>query len=206
MAREHKASGAAFGIWGLAAGAAGSLCCLGPGAAVLLGLGSSSALWGAQISRPLAWSLGAALLAVGVTLARRRSRSCAVGAGRWRNAALLLASGALSYVLLGVLLPSVAARELEAAAPAAPPAAEPAPPAAAARRLTLNVAKMECPPCVTALRGLLRDQRGVRGFFAEYDVERVKIDYDSARLSAAALLRKLPPKYDAQVVSDAPLP
>jgi hypothetical protein len=172
---------------------------------VLLGLGGSSALWGAQLSQPLAWALGAALLALGLAFAWRHSRSCDVRAARWRSPLLLLASGALSYALLGVLLPSAAARQLEAAAPAAP-AAAPAPAEAPTRRLALNVAKMECPPCVSALRSLLSGQAGVRGLFAEPDVERVLIDYDSARLSAAALLRKIPAKYDAQVVSDAPLP
>ena len=203
MKRDPQESGAVFGIWGAVAGAVGSLCCLGPGAAVLLGLGSSSALWGATLSQPLAWALGAALLGLGALLAWRRQRSCAVGTARWRFPALLLASGALSYALLGTLLPSVAAQQIDAAAPAS---VSTKPFAAPARRLTLNVAKMECPPCAAALRSLLRREPGVRGFFAQQDIERVTIDYDSAALSKDALLRKLPPKYDAQIVSDAPLP
>ncbi|MBC8076323.1 MAG: heavy-metal-associated domain-containing protein [Chloroflexales bacterium] len=202
MARKPQASGAVFGFWGALAGAVGSLCCVGPGAAVLLGLGTSSALWGVQLSRPLAWVLGGALLTLGVALALRSSRSCAVPSARWRQPALLLASGALAYALLGALLPIVAARKLEAASPA-PVAVQPA--ASPTRRLTLNVAKMECLPCVTALQGLLRKQPGVRSFFAESEVERVTIDYDAAQLSPAQLLRKIPPKYDAQVVGDAPL-
>src|SRR5262245_56446698 len=64
--------------WGLLAGLAGSLCCLGPSAAVLLGLGSSSALFGLQLERPLAFGIGAALLFAGLAFALRRERACAV--------------------------------------------------------------------------------------------------------------------------------
>src|SRR5262245_10063684 len=82
--------------WGLLAGLAGSLCCLGPSAAVLLGLGSSSALFGLQLDRPLALGVGAALLLAGLVFALRRERACAVRpAARWRQPALMLMSFAL---------------------------------------------------------------------------------------------------------------
>src|SRR5262249_26004810 len=92
--------------WGLLAVLAGSLCCLGRSAAVLLGLGSSSALFGFQLDRPLALGIGAALLLVGLALALRRAQACAVRpAARWRQPALMLISFALAYGLLGVLTP-----------------------------------------------------------------------------------------------------
>ncbi|HET9224067.1 MAG TPA: hypothetical protein VFO07_16255, partial [Roseiflexaceae bacterium] len=50
----HSSFSISSSAWGLLAGLAGSLCCLGPSAAVLLGLGSSSALFGLQLERPLA--------------------------------------------------------------------------------------------------------------------------------------------------------
>jgi len=109
------------GAWGLAAGLVGSLCCIGPSAAILLGLGSSSALLGLTLDRRLALAGGAALLLAGLILALRRTRACQLRPGlRWRAPALLLAGFALAYGLLGLLAPSLAARQEDAAAASAP--------------------------------------------------------------------------------------
>src|SRR5690349_1109759 len=107
------------GAWGLAAGLVGSLCCIGPSTAILLGLGASSALLGWTLDRALALGGGAVLLLIGALLVWRRSRACELGpAARWRSPALLLISFALVYGLLGVLVPALAARQEDAAADA----------------------------------------------------------------------------------------
>ena len=52
--RHSSNSEIVAGAWGLAAGVVGSLCCIGPSAAILLGLGASSALLGFTLDRALA--------------------------------------------------------------------------------------------------------------------------------------------------------
>ena len=198
-------------VWGLLAGLAGSLCCLGPSAAVLLGLGSSSALFGFQVERPLALGIGAALLLVGMTLARRRARACAVRpAARWRQPALMLMSFALAYGLLGLLAPWAAARQEDAAiasvAPPAAPLADVPRPSSGARRATLIVEKMVCPPCAAHVRGLLKRKPFVRGFQAEEGNETVTIDYDSRLVDARELVRLFPLSFHVTLVRDTTLP
>ena len=202
-----------FGAWGALAGAVGGLCCAGPSAAVLLGLGSSSALAGLALDRTLALAAGVGLLALGLTLALRQSRACdRRGAARWRAPALLLATAVLSYALLGQLLPSVAASQVEAEGDQAPPAsgasvaASTRAKAPALRRATLVVAKMECPPCAAHIRSLLRRKPFVRGFFAEEGIDSVTIDYDSSQISPADLARLIPLRYGVEVISDVALP
>jgi hypothetical protein len=171
---------------------------------VLLGLGSSSALFGLQLDRPLALGAGAALLLAGVVLALRRARACAVRpAARWRQPALILASFALAYGLLGLLAPWAAARQGDAAiASVAPPAA----PAPNLRRATLIVEKMVCPPCAASVRGLLKRKPFVHGFVAEEGNETVVIEYDSRQVDARRLVRLFPLSFKVTLTSDAPLP
>src|SRR5262245_15917488 len=134
-----------MGTLGLLAGIVGSLCCLGPSAAVVLGLGSSSVLAGLAFDRTLALAGGGALLVVGLLLARRQARACAVpGRARWRALAILLLGFAMAYGLLGYLLPTLAERQADAAGSATILAAS-APRASSLRRVTLLVEKMYCP-------------------------------------------------------------
>ena len=185
---------------GLLAGLAASLCCIGPSAAVLLGLGSSSALFGLQLDRPLALAIGAARLCAGLLLALRRSRVCDVRPNaRWRQPALLLATFALVYGLLGVLAPWAAARQEEAAAA---PAAQPVAATATLRRVTLTVAKMDCPPCASHIRSLLRRKPFVQGFFAEEGIDHVTVDYDSRQADLRKVLELFPRNLGVTLVSD----
>jgi copper chaperone CopZ len=195
------------GVWGLAAGVVGSLCCIGPSAAILLGLGASSALVGWSVDRALALGGGAALLLAGALLAWRRSRACDMrSAARWRSPALMLASFALAYGLLGVLAPELAARREDAAAEAAPRQAliPPSEQVAAVplRQLKLSVEKMYCPPCAAAIRGVLKRQPSVRAVFAEAGNDAVTIDYDSSRTSAQKLAALIPAHYGVTFISD----
>lgn len=189
--------------WGLIAGAAGGLCCLGPAAAALLGLGASSALAGLQLGRAPAAALSAALLAAGLALALRRGARCGLSpARRLRAPLLMLAVFGVSYAALAYALPAVAAGRLaaEVRAPAA------GPPEAAARRLTLSVEKMDCPPCVVAVRKLLAEQPGVTGFVAEPENDEVVIDYLPGQIDAAALALRFPSSYGVSLLSDVALP
>jgi copper chaperone CopZ len=205
--RQSSDSDIRAGAWGVAAGLVGSLCCIGPSAAVLLGLGSSSALFGLALDRGPALIGGAALLLVGLGAAMWHARACQLRAGaRWRAPALMLASCVVAYGLLGLLAPILAAREEElAAAPASARAASviEAPVAAASpRRLTLTVEKMYCPPCASHVRSALRRQPAVRDFVAEVDVDQVTIDYDSSRISAKKLIAIFPASYGITQLDD----
>src|SRR4051812_50130642 len=102
--RHSSNSGITASAWGLASGLFGSLCCIGPSAAVLLGLGSSSALLGFSLDHTMALAGGAALLSAGALLAVRRARACDLRlAARWHAPALMLTSFALAFGLLGLL-------------------------------------------------------------------------------------------------------
>src|SRR5262249_54859063 len=110
----HSSTTIRSGAMGLLAGIIGSLCCLGPSAAILLGLGSSSALAGLAFDRTLALAGGGVLLLIGLVLARRHARACALpGVARWRAPALILLTFAAAYGLLGYLLPALAERQAD---------------------------------------------------------------------------------------------
>jgi hypothetical protein len=177
---------------------------------VLLGLGSSSALFGLAVDRTLALIAGGGLLLCGLALALRRAHACDMRrAVRWRQPALLLASFALSYGLLGLLAPQLAARQEDAAAPVfvAAPVVAPAPASAPQlRRVTLIVEKMVCPPCAAHMRSLLKRKPFVRGWTAESGDERVTIDYDSRQASAQTLIDLIPQRFGVTLVSDISLP
>jgi hypothetical protein len=194
------------GALGLLAGLVGSLCCLGPSAAILLGLGSSSAIAGLAFDRTLALAGGGALLVAGLLLAHRRARACAVpGAARWRAPALILLSFALAYGLLGYELPMLAARQADESARVTTLAAAPQAPVAL-RRATLLVEKMYCPPCAAHVRGALARKPYIHGFIAETDNEEVIVDYDNQQTNTRAIMSIFPSSFNVKLISDQPLP
>jgi copper chaperone CopZ len=193
------------GALGLLAGLVGSLCCLGPSAAILLGLGSSSALAGLAFDRTLALAGGGALLVVGLLLASRHARACVVpGATRWRAPALILLSFALAYGLLGYLLPTLAERQADASSSAITSSAPQAP--ASLRRATLLVEKMYCPPCAAHVRAALRRKPYIHGFIAETDNDEVIVDYDSQQTTPRAIIAIFPYSFGVKLISDQTLP
>jgi hypothetical protein len=194
------------GAWGLLAGLVSGLCCIGPSAAVLLGMGSSSALFGFQIDDRLAAASGGALLLAGVALALRRSRACELRrAAYWRGPAIILVTFALSYGLLGQLIPQLAAQQEDAVAAAI--AADPAPVnTPELRRLTLNAEKLTCRPCAAHVRTMLKRKPFVHGFVVESGNEQVTIDYDSRQATAQKLIALFPRNYDVTFMSDVALP
>jgi copper chaperone CopZ len=182
----------------------------------LLGLGASSALLWLTLDRALALGGGAALLLSGLLFALRRPRTCELRpTARWRTLALMLASFALGYGVLGLLAPVLAARQEDATADAAQAASQrqslsvskkqPAVAAAPSRRLTLIVEKMDCPPCAATVRTALKRQPSVRAFVAEVYNDQVTIDYDSGRTSAKKLAALFPARYGVTLISDAAL-
>jgi copper chaperone CopZ len=202
MMHQASTSGVRAGAWGLLSGLVGSLCCIGPSAAVLLGLGSSSALLGLSLDHTLALAGGGALLLAGVLLALRRARACDMRpATRWRTLALMLATCAIAYGLLGLLLPALAARQEDASTIAFQPARAPAA-AITLRRITLNVDQMTCPPCAAHIRALLKRKPFVRSFFAETNIDQVTIDYNSSQTTAKDVLALFPSYYGATIISD----
>lgn len=191
------------GALGVVAGLVGSLCCLGPSAAVLLGLGSSSALAGLAFERVPALAAGFAVVVAGLIVGWRTARVCpAPSHVRWHQPALLLISFALAYGLLGFLLPAAAAREADRETAAAQAQAPAGVPATAPRRLTLTIAKMYCPPCASGVRGKLARKPGVRSFVAEAGNEQVVVDYEPGQVSAQQILAMFPSSFGVTQLSD----
>jgi len=193
------------GALGLLAGIVGSLCCVGPSAAILLGLGSSSALAGLAFDRTLALAGGGALLVIGLLLAHRQARACALPrVARWRAPALILLTFAVAYGLLGYLLPALAERQADASSPITTSA--PAPQASSLRRATLLIEKMYCPPCAAHVRGALGRKPSIHSFIAETDNEEVIVDYDSQQTSTRAIIAIFPYSFHVKLISDQALP
>jgi hypothetical protein len=202
---RHASATIRSGALGLLAGIVGSLCCLAPSAAILLGLGSSSALAGLAFDRTLALAGGGALLVIGLLLARRHARACALpGVARWRAPALILLTFAVAYGLLGYLLPALAERQADASSPVTTSAS--APQGLPLRRATLLVEKMYCPPCAAHVRGVLGRKPYIHGFIAETDNEEVIVDYDSQQTSAPTIISIFPYSFHVKLISDQVLP
>lgn len=108
--------------WGLGAALIGSLCCIGPVAAVAMGLGSASFLFGFTAYRP--YFLGASLLLMGAGayFLFRRSRTCRTRQQQQRNLWMYLGTTvgtfALGYALLTYVLPGLMYNEVGASAAA----------------------------------------------------------------------------------------
>lgn len=187
-------------LWGTLAGALGSLCCLGPSAAMILGLGASSTLAGLALHRSLALGLGLALLGFGLVRSYRQNRSCTVAA-RWRSPGLLLGTFALSYTLLAYGLPQVAASS--AISSQAVVAKQPG---LALSRLSLSLEKMDCPPCVVRVAQILSAQPAVNSFTVQEGLDVVTIDYDPALISQLQLVALFPTNYHAVSISATELP
>jgi hypothetical protein len=198
--------------WGLIAGLVGSLCCLGPSTAALLGLGSSSLLFSMQINQRWALFVSGLLLLCGIVrVLRPMQPKAACRRARWQQPAIMLAVFALSYWLLGGLLPTLAAQvEASNAAQqviAAPPrqvaAASPATPTL--HRLTLIIEKMNCPPCAVKIRNRLKGKPAVRELRAEDYNEEVIITYDPQQTTGEALVKLIPTQYDVTFIRDEPV-
>jgi hypothetical protein len=99
----------------------------------------------------------------------------------------------------------VAATESPALPAAAAPAAAPAV-APTLRRATLIIEKMDCPPCVARVKGLLGRKPFVRAFVAEPGNEQVVVDYDSRQIDAQRLANLFPQAYRVMLISDIAVP
>ncbi|HEY0733392.1 MAG TPA: heavy-metal-associated domain-containing protein [Herpetosiphonaceae bacterium] len=205
--------------WGVLAGVVGSLCCLGPTAAVLLGLGSSSALFSLQLDQ--SWALAASLIVLtgGIIQALRRSRAGVVcGIARWRQPLMMALTFAISYALLAVLLPLFAAQQERSGGEAnqvasitagasdqtqpivAPVVEEPE-----LRRLTMIIEKMNCPPCAAKVHNRLSQKPAVRELRAEAYNEEVVVTYDASLATGEQLMKLFPRQYGLTLISDEPV-
>ena len=197
--------------WGLIAGLVGSWCCLGPSAAVLLGLGSSSMLFSVQFNQSWALFVSGMLLLGGIARVLRPMQARTIcRRARWRQPAIMLATFMLSYGLLGELLPTLAAQvEASSTVPqvvATTPreiTVEPlvAPPPAL-HRLTLIIEKMNCPPCAVKIRNRLKSKPAVRELRAEDYNEEVVITYDPQQTTGEALIKLIPTQYGVTFIRD----
>ncbi|HEX6290541.1 MAG TPA: heavy-metal-associated domain-containing protein [Herpetosiphonaceae bacterium] len=198
----------ALSLWGVLGGFVGSFCCLGPSTAVLLGLGSSSLLFSLQFDRSWTFAVGAAVLLGGIVRVLWRGQAdglCSVA--RWRQPLIMAATFAVSYGLLGWLLPMLAAQKEDRDAAlshmvVAP--VRPAPPVL--HRLTLIIEKMNCPPCAAKVRNRLQNKPAVRELRAEAYDDQVIITYDPRQTTKEELIKIFPRDYGVSFVRDEPLP
>lgn len=193
------------GVFGVLAGVAGRLCCLGPAVALMFGAGASSVLWGLVLRRDLALALGALLLLIGFGLALRHTQACALPArARWRAPLLMLAAFVFSYGLLGMLLPQLAAQQLQVSSVTVlhQPAAAPSHALAKTNRVTLIIEKMDCPPCAAKVRSLLGRKPYVRAAIVEPGNQQVIIDYDPTQIEAHALTQLFPHSFGITIKND----
>lgn len=193
------------GVFGILAGIAGSLCCLGPAVAIMLGAGASSVLWGLVLRRDLALALGALLLLLGLGLALRHTQACTVPAqAHWRIPLLMLIAFVFSYGLLGMLLPQLAAQQLQASSIQVlhQPAAASSRASARTNRVTLIIEKMDCPPCAAKVRSLLGRKPYVRAAIVESGNQQVIIDYDPTQIDAHGLIQLFPHSFGVTIKTD----
>jgi hypothetical protein len=194
--------------WGLVAGLVGSLCCIGPSTAALLGLGSSSMLFSVQFNQRWALIVSGMLLLGGIARVLRPVGICRRPG--WHQPAIMLATFGIAYGLLGGLLPTLAAQvEDRRAAPVAVNASQEIaverPAAPALHRLTLIIEKMNCPPCAVKIRNRLSGKPAVRELRAEAYNEEVIITYDPQQTTGEALIKLIPTQYGVTFIRDEPV-
>lgn len=108
--------------WGIGAALVGSLCCVGPVVAVVMGLGSASFLLSFTAYRPLFLGASFLLMGAGAVIMVRRSRTCCSVEQQQRNLwaylVVSLITFASSYGLLTYVIPILAYNAVgEAASP-----------------------------------------------------------------------------------------
>ena len=173
------------------AAAAASLCCVGPLAFVLLGLGSFGAAAALGAARPYLMGAAVLLLAFGFYRAYfRRGAACAPGeacaskpAGQPTRAALWVAAAAVITFALSPYYAGALARRVS------PPEPGAAAPAAAVATARFKVSGMTCAGCETTIKLALEKTPGVRGSEVSYERGEAVVEYDP-RLTTPEKLRE----------------
>lgn len=191
MIRERLAAGGA-----VAAAFASCLCCVGPLAAVGLGIGASAGA--VEPLRPYLLAASAVALGFGFRQAyfrpngactedgtcRPRGASSMTRAVLWIAALAVVALGAAPYVA-GPL--GAAVREAKTANSGGDTAER----AAAVAKATLDVKGMTCAGCETTVRLALERTPGVSSAVVSFERGEAAVDYDPARVTADEVAREL---------------
>jgi mercuric ion transport protein len=174
---------------GLLSALAASVCCIGPLAALALGIGSFAAAGWFEAWRPVFLAVTASLLGLAWVLAlrARRMESAAGGtcttarAKRWPIALL----GICTVVVAGVALFPEAARTV----------ADRQRPALTATGglpvLRVRIPSMDCAACAVGIEGTLRAVPGVRTAAVRYATKEAEIAYDPAVVLPVALIARI---------------
>ncbi len=191
--REHTTLGAS-----VIAAVTASLCCIGPLAATLLGIGTFGAAARFEGWRPYFLSLSFALLAAAFYFTyRKREVVCADGAckvlkaPRWNKLLLWIAS---IVVLLLAGFPYYSGALLEASNPRAAPEAHemPASMKSAAQEsksevkqetVTIQIEGMTCEGCAVSIRKALKHLEGVKSVDVSFKKKRAIVKYDPAKVT-----------------------
>lgn len=173
---------------------AASLCCLGPVAAALLGLGSFGAAAAFEKWRPILLAITVVLLAAAFYFTYRRREaagadcSCATkGASRWNKIALWIATivivsfAAFPYYS-GRLLAALSRQPSEGADLNLPAATD------HLTKIRMRISGMTCGGCATALEAALRGIPGVQSAAASYEKGEASVEFDPARVKAEQLV------------------
>lgn len=186
--RENMTLGAS-----LLAAITASLCCLGPLAATLLGLGSFGAAALFEAWRPYLLGVTFALLAAAFYFTYRRREvacdgTCKVSrAPRWNKAMLWIVS---AVVLLFATFPYYSGALLAAlnrAGDESRQAGSPSAPAPPLTRARLTISGMTCGGCAASLEAALADVPGVASAKASYEKGEAIVEYDAARVTTEQL-------------------
>lgn len=171
-----------------------SLCCIGPLAATLLGIGSFGAAAVFEAWRPYLLGVAFALLAAAFYFTyRRREVACADGtckisrASRWNKAMLWVAS---AVVLLFATFPYYSGALLAAlnrAGDETKQSGSPSAPALPLTRAQFTINGMTCGDCATSLEAALADVPGVASAKASYEKGEAIVEYDAARVTTEQL-------------------
>jgi len=206
---QNKSAVGGASRWGLFAALLATLCCVGPLAPVLLGLGAGAALFGLDQYRP--WFLGAGLALLGLASWRAvRRRYCRRGQaprpsvlvatifGTGIGFYLLLQYG-VAPVLAGLASEKLARQDRIDAAPAAAASAGEEP----LRAALLKIEGMDCAACAVGVEEALRSHPGAREARVDWRGGEGEVVYDPSLTTLEAILQtELPERYALRLAEE----
>lgn len=166
-----------------------SLCCIGPIAVAVIGIGSVAAF--SVFWEYREYLIGLTVILVGLAFYftyRKREIVCEDGTckfesgGKWSKGAVwtatLLAVLAIAYPYFGVT-DSVAAQQI---------LSQPQDPSSTSAVLVLNIEGMDCRGCAKGLEATLGQLEGVKKAAVEFEESRAVIEYDVTRIDSDKLI------------------
>jgi mercuric ion transport protein len=159
-----------------------SLCCIGPIALALLGLGGVGLFTALGEYRPYIMTLTVMLLGIGFYLTYRKHKvRCADGTckteniGRWNKLAVWLAAFVITFFLIFPYLDINTGGSTENAG-------------TSLEIVVLSIKGMTCLSCNTAVQIALKKNPGVREAIASYETEEATVRYDPSKVSTDELV------------------